>query len=233
MIFRQLFDQETGTYTYLLADAQTRQALLIDPVKEQAERDLRLLKELQLELTVLLETHVHADHITAIQVLKQAFPQAQVMLSQAAGAQGADRYLSHGDIIQLGNLELIALATPGHTNGCMSYRLPDRVFTGDTLLIRGCGRTDFQEGNAQQLYRSVMQHLFSLPDQTLVYPGHNYQGITVSSIAEEKRWNPRLADKTEAEFVALMQQLNLPEPKKIAVAVPANLKCGQMTTENL
>jgi len=228
MIFRQLFDQETWTYTYLLADADSREAVLIDSVQEQAERDLRLLQELGLTLKYLLETHVHADHITGVTRLKAAFPAAQSLVSEHSGADCADRLLQDGDRIQVGGFELQVLATPGHTNGCVSYYTPGKVFTGDTLLIRGCGRTDFQEGDAGQLYDSVTQKLFSLPAETLVYPAHNYVGLTVSSIAEEKQHNLRLAHKSRAEFIQLMSELNLPQPKKIMESVPANLKCGNL-----
>lgn len=228
MIFRQLFDSESCTYTYLLADELSREAALIDTVREQAERDARVLRELDLELKYLLETHVHADHITGVSALKQHFPKAQSVVSRLGGAPCANILSEDGQILQLGQLEIKVLATPGHTNGCVCYLSEGRVFTGDTLLIRGCGRTDFQEGDPGKLYDNITRKLFTLPDETLVYPGHNYIGLTASSIWEEKRHNPRLAGKTREEFIAIMNGLNLPYPKKIKESVPANLKCGNL-----
>lgn len=226
MIFRQLFDAESWTYTYLLADPETREAALIDSVDEQAERDARILEQLNLKLKYLLETHVHADHITGVNSLKQRFPKAQSVVSQAGGVECADHHAQEGDIFQLGAHQIQVLATPGHTDSCLSYLCKNRLFTGDTLLIRGCGRTDFQQGDAGRLYDSV-QKLFALPDDTQVYPAHNYVGETVSSIGEEKQFNPRLAHKSRDEFIAIMQALNLPQPKKIMESVPANLQCGK------
>lgn len=228
MLFRQLFDPESSSYSYLIADADSKQAALIDSVYEQTARDTRLIQELGLELKYLLETHVHADHVTGIHGLKENFPKAQSVLAKTAGVDGADLLVADGGLLELGSLKIQVISTPGHTAGCTSYYVEDRVFTGDTLLIRGCGRTDFQQGDAGQLYDSVTQKLFSLPEQTLVYPGHNYQGLTASSIGEEKRLNPRLAQTTRQQFIELMNQLNLPYPKKIDTAVPANLKCGNL-----
>lgn len=229
MIFRQLFDAESWTYTYLLADPNTREAALIDSVQEQSERDAKVLHELGLTLKYLLETHVHADHITGVSKLKTLYPSAQSVVSERAGATCADIKVNDGDPIQIGNITLQVLATPGHTDGCVSYYTDGKVFTGDALLIRGCGRTDFQQGDAGRLYDSVNTQLFTLPEETLVYPAHNYIGLTCSSIAEEKSHNPRLGKhKSRAEFIAIMNNLNLPYPKKIMESVPANLECGQI-----
>ncbi|MBS2019437.1 MAG: MBL fold metallo-hydrolase [Deltaproteobacteria bacterium] len=227
MIFRQLFDKESSTYTYLLGDPSSGEAALIDPVLEQLERDLKVVAELGLKLTVVLDTHVHADHVTAAGALR-ARTGARTHFSATGGPECADVLLADGDEIGLGATRIQALATPGHTNTCMSYVWGGRVFTGDALLVRGCGRTDFQEGDAARLWRSVHEKLFTLPDDTAVYPAHDYRGHTSSSIAEEKRHNPRLGGAaTEASFVELMSNLDLPPPAKIHEAVPANRACGQ------
>jgi glyoxylase-like metal-dependent hydrolase (beta-lactamase superfamily II)/rhodanese-related sulfurtransferase len=229
MIFRQLFDPVSSTYTYLLADPGTREALLIDPVFEQVRRDLALLRELDLKLVATLETHVHADHVTGAWLLQQRTG-SRIGLAAAAGAAGADRLLSPGDRIAFGPRWLEARATPGHTDGCMSFVLDDQrmAFTGDALLIRGCGRTDFQQGSPQQLFRSVHEQLLSLPPDCLLYPAHDYRGLTVTSVAEERRWNPRFGGQSdEGDFVETMNHLGLPHPKQMAVAVPANLRCGR------
>lgn len=229
MIFRQLFDATSATYTYLLADPGTREALLIDPVFEQARRDGALLRELGLTLIATLETHVHADHVTGAWLLQQRSG-SRILLAAAAGAAGADRTLVHGDRVAFGPRSLEVRATPGHTDGCLSYVLDDRsmAFTGDALLIRGCGRTDFQQGSPQRLYRSVHEQLLSLPSDCLLYPGHDYRGLTVTSVAEERRWNPRFGGQSdEGDFVGFMNHLGLPHPKQMAFAVPANLRCGR------
>lgn len=226
-LFRQLFDPASSTYTYLLADAG--EALLIDPVFEQAQRDAALLRELGLRLVATVETHVHADHVTAAWLHKSRSG-SRIVLAAATGAEGADRLLAHGDRVSFGSRFIEARATPGHTNGCMSYVLDDhnRAFTGDALLIRGCGRTDFQQGSAERLYRSVHEQLFKLPDPCLLYPGHDYRGLTVSSVAEERRFNPRLGgDSSVADFAGYMRHLGLAHPKLIELAVPANLRCGR------
>lgn len=227
LIFRQLFDPESATYTYLLADPETREAILIDPVRDQVERDVALLKELNLRLKYTLDTHVHADHVTSSGVLRQLLG-SQSVLSRHAGSSCADISVAQGDHIEIGRHRLRVLETPGHTDSCVSYYDPEgqRVFTGDALLIRGCGRTDFQQGNAAKLYSSITQQLFTLPKETLVYPGHDYKGRTASSIEEEVAHNPRLAHKTQAEFVDIMHSLKLDPPKRIAEAVPANMACG-------
>ncbi|WP_205519829.1 MBL fold metallo-hydrolase [Pyxidicoccus caerfyrddinensis] len=227
MIFRQLFDSESSTYTYLLGDEATRQAVLIDPVLEQVDRDLQLVSELDLTLTHVFDTHVHADHVTASGVLRER-TQATVV-GGAGGASCANVQVRHGDEVRVGQLVFQVLATPGHTDDSVSYFIGDRVFTGDALLIRGNGRTDFQNGNADQLYDSLTRVLFSLPDDTLVYPGHDYKGRTVTSIAEEKRHNPRVAGKSREEFIQIMDNLHLPKPRKIDIAVPANRACGHLT----
>ena len=229
MIFRQLFDPTSSTYTYLLADERTRQAILVDPVFEQALRDAALIEELGLRLLWTLETHVHADHVTGAWLLRERLG-SRIALSAQGGAEGADRLLGDGDRIEFGQRALEARATPGHTDGCTSYVLDDQsmAFTGDTLLIRGCGRTDFQQGDPAMLYASVQQRLFTLPDACLLYPGHDYRGLTVTSVGEEKLYNPRLGSQILCEdFVGYMKNLGLPHPKQMAVAVPANLRCGR------
>ncbi len=229
MIFRQLFDPQSSTYTYLLADSLTREALLIDPVFDHARRDAALIEELGLKLEFTLETHVHADHVTGAALLKRRLG-SQIALSKASGAEGADRYLADGDAVAFGKRSVEARATPGHTGGCLSYVLDDRsmAFTGDALLIRGCGRTDFQQGSAPLLFQSVRERLFSLPEDCLLYPGHDYRGLTASSVGEEKKYNPRLALAIhEADFTGYMTNLGLAHPKLMEVAVPANLRCGR------
>jgi len=229
MIFRQLFDPQSSTYTYLLADSATREALLIDPVFEQARRDAALLEELGLKLAWTLETHVHADHVTGAWLHKKRLG-SRIALSRDSGADGADRALVDGDRIAFGKHGLEARATPGHTSGCMTYVLDGGklAFTGDALLIRGCGRTDFQQGSPQRLFRSVRERVFSLPDECLIYPAHDYRGLTCSSVAEEKMYNPRLAESVgEGDFVGYMNHLGLAHPKQMDIAVPANLRCGK------
>jgi sulfur dioxygenase len=228
MLFRQLFDQDTWTYTYLLADPDTKEAILIDPVLEQVERDFRLLNELGLTLKYCLETHIHADHITGTGKLRE-LTGCQGIVPENAKATCADRYIKHGEVLKVGALEIEAIETHGHTDSHMSYLVNGtHVFTGDALFIRGCGRTDFQSGDAGTLYDHVTQRLFTLPDQTLVYPAHDYRGHTVSTIAEEKRLNPRFVGKDRASFIEFMNNLNLPNPKKIMEAVPANEMCGRV-----
>ena len=225
MFFKQLFDPISSTYTYLIADEASREAVLIDPVIEQVERDLQVLREHGLALKQVLETHVHADHITASLALKQATG-SQTVVPNDCMAQGYDRMVGDNDVILFGQQEILVIATPGHTAGSVSYLWRDRVFTGDTLLIGGCGRTDFQNGSAQALWHSITQKLFTLDDQVLVYPGHDYKGRRVSSIGEEKQFNARLVGKSEQEFIDTMNNLNLPLPKRIHEAVPVNLVGG-------
>lgn len=229
MIFRQLFDTNTWTYSYLLADDKTREAILIDPVFENHLRDLAMIRELDLKLRLTLDTHVHADHVTGAWLMRRA-AESSIAVSKAARAKGADRYLEDGDLIEIGSIRLLARATPGHTSGCMTFVLADQsmAFTGDTLLIRGAGRTDFQQGDASRLFRSVHTQIFSLPDQCILYPGHDYSGRTCTTVAEEKAHNPRLGEgKREEDFVGYMENLGLPHPKLIARAVPANMQCGR------
>lgn len=228
MIFRQLYDKETSTYTYLLADNKSKEAVLIDSVFEQAERDKKLINELGLNLKYLMETHVHADHITGITKMKESFPQAKSVVFKDSGNTCADIYSKDNDEFVFGDYKIKVLYTPGHTNGCVSYYTEGMIFTGDVLLIRGCGRTDFQQGNSEKLYESVYSKLFTLPDNTLVYPAHDYKGMEVSTIYEEKNFNCRLANKTKDQFVKIMSELNLPYPKKIQEAVPANIVCGNL-----
>jgi sulfur dioxygenase len=229
LIFRQLFDTASSTYTYLLGDSEAGQAVLIDPVYEHERRDRALLRELGLQLMATLDTHVHADHVTAAWLLKQRCG-SQILLSAQAGAAHADRLLKHGDRVCFGARSLEVRATPGHTNGCLSYVLDDQTmaFTGDSLLIRGCGRTDFQQGSPATLYRSVREHILSLPATCLLYPAHDYRGLTVTSVGEERRYNPRLGGAVdEADFAGYMNNLGLPHPKLMDIAVPANLRCGR------
>lgn len=225
----QLFDPSSSTYTYILFDVDTRDALLIDPVDEQLSRDLATLRAHGLKLAWTVETHAHADHITSAGVLAE-HTGARTAAPAGCGIGPAAVQLQHGDTLRFGNQVLTALHTPGHTAGSMSYVWESEgerhVFTGDTLLINGCGRTDFQSGSAEALYRSLTQVLFALPDDTIVWPGHDYQGRTHSTIAQERTSNARVAGKSEDEFVAIMNGLNLPQPKRIAEAVPANLVSG-------
>jgi len=229
LVFRQLFDPQSSTYSYLVGDARTREAVLIDPVFEQARRDAALIEELGLALRSTLETHVHADHVTGAWLLKGRLRSA-IAISAASGAQGADRYLAHGDRLDFGKRYLEVRATPGHTRGCLTYVVDDEsmAFTGDCLLIRGSGRTDFQQGDPREMYRSVRSQILTLPPTCLLYPAHDYRGLTVTSVAEERRFNPRLGgDIGEGDFVGYMNNLGLPHPKLIDIAVPANLRCGQ------
>jgi glyoxylase-like metal-dependent hydrolase (beta-lactamase superfamily II) len=229
LVFRQLFDPQSSTYTYLLGDAATGEALLIDTVFEHVRRDTALLRELGLRCVATLDTHVHADHVTGAWLMHAACGSA-IMLSEASGATNADRLLKDGDRVPFGGRHVEVRATPGHTNGCLTYVLDDHrmAFTGDSLLIRGCGRTDFQQGSPARLYRSVKEQILSLPPGCLLYPGHDYRGLTVTSVAEEQRYNPRLGgDVDEADFTGYMNHLGLPHPKLIDIAVPANLRCGR------
>jgi len=232
LLFRQFIDPETSTYTYLLADEASREAVLIDPVLEQFDRDQALIRELDLVLVYTLETHVHADHITAADRFRREIG-SKVGLGAATGVKAADLELEDGDVVRFGSMALEVCATPGHTGGCVTYLCRDQgmAFTGDALLIRGCGRTDFQQGSADALFDSVRNRIFSLPDDTLLFPGHDYKGRMLTTVGEEKRFNPRLGlDKSMADFVAIMTRLDLAYPKKIDVAVPANMECGRLDT---
>ncbi|MFP4006884.1 MAG: MBL fold metallo-hydrolase [Spirulinaceae cyanobacterium] len=229
MIFRQLFDQDTWTYTYLIADPETKEAALVDPVIEQVERDWKLIQELGLNLKYCLETHIHADHITGTGKLRE-LTGCQGIVPEQATAECADRKIRDREVVKVGNIEIEAIATPGHTTCHTAYLVNgNHLLTGDALFIRGCGRTDFQLGNPGVQYDSITQRLFTLPDDTLVYPGHDYRGHTVSTIGEEKQLNPRLVGRTREQFIELMNNLNLPDPKKIMEAVPANSACGNVS----
>lgn len=226
MIFRQLFEPLSSTYTYLVGCASTGQAVLIDPVVNSMERDLAELQRLGLRLAVTLDTHVHADHITGALHLKQRTG-SRIAAPAFDGLPCADIGIAEGTPLQVGSLQLEPLHTPGHTDGHFCYRLGERLFTGDALLIDGCGRTDFQNGSAADLYRSVTGKLFTLPDDQLVYPGHDYQGRRVSTIGQEKARNPRLGQgRSLAEFEAIMAGLKLPYPKFIDHALSGNRQCG-------
>jgi len=225
MILRQLFDRESSTYTYLIGDPGTRHAALIDPVREQIERDLTYVRELGLELTYVLETHVHADHVTAASLLRERT--GAKTAASAAGAPCVDITLRHGEVIRVGDLAVTALATPGHTDDGISYVVEGHVFTGDTLLIRGCGRSDFQNGDAGTLFDSITRVLFALPPETVVLPAHDYRGATSSTIGEEMKHNARVAGRGREDFIALMNGLDLPPPAHLATAVPANRACGR------
>jgi len=225
MIFRQLFDQVSGTYSYLLASRRGGEALIIDPVLEKVDRYLQLIKELDLNLVKAVDTHLHADHITGLGALRDRTHCITVMGEQTK-ADVVSMRLSDGDKLTIEGLTLDAVYTPGHTDDSYSFLMGDRVFTCDTLLIRGTGRTDFQNGDSRQQYESLFGRLLKLPDETLVFPAHDYKGDTVSTIGEEKRYNPRLQVKSVEEYVDLMSKLNLPNPKMMDVAVPANIKVG-------
>lgn len=229
MLFRQLFDAVSSTYTYLLGDERTREAVLIDSVFEQHARDAALIRELGLTLRYTLDTHCHADHVTGAWLMKAELG-SRIGLSGAYGATNVDLPLSHGDVVRFGAEALEIRATPGHTDGCLSFVTADRkmVFTGDALLVRGAGRTDFQQGDARRLFQSIKEQLFTLPDDCVVYPGHDYDGRTSSTIGEERLYNPRIGGGArEEDFVGYMRNLGLPHPKQIAVALPANLRSGQ------
>ena len=228
MLFRQLFDPVSSTYTYLLADPKARAAVLVDPVFEQAQRDSALIRELGLELRCTVETHVHADHVTAAWRHQQLLG-SRIIVGARTGAEGADRYVAQGEAIEFGQSALRVRETPGHTAGCITLVLDGEslALTGDCLLVRGCGRTDFQGGDAHTMYRSVHERIFTLPGACLLYPGHDYRGNTVTTVAEEREFNPRLGGAlSESDFVGYMQNLGLPHPKQIDIAVPANRRCG-------
>ncbi|XP_019154047.1 PREDICTED: persulfide dioxygenase ETHE1 homolog, mitochondrial [Ipomoea nil] len=239
LLFRQLFEKDSSTFTYLLADAlhPEKPALLIDPVDRTVDRDLSLVKELGLKLVYALNTHVHADHVTGTGLIKSKAPGVKSIISKASNAS-ADVFIEPGEKIYFGDLFLEVRATPGHTSGCVTYvtgdgsnqPYPRMAFTGDALLIRGCGRTDFQGGSSYQLYESVHSQIFSLPKDTLVYPAHDYKGFTVSTVGEEMQYNPRLT-KDKETFKEIMENLKLSYPKMMDVAVPANVVCGFQETK--
>jgi len=225
MQIRQLFDSETSTFTYLLWNEVSKEAAIIDSVREQFERDSALISELGLTLKYALETHVHADHITASGLLREHFG-ATVALHENSQSRCADQLLLEGQTMHLGNELIEVIDTPGHTNTDISYKIDGAVFTGDALMIRACGRTDFQSGSSLVLYHSITKKLFLLPENTTVYPGHDYNGRTASSIGEEKALNPYFAGVSEKEFIQKMDELNLPQPQRIDIAVPGNMACG-------
>lgn len=225
MLCRQFFDSESSTYTYLLADPSSGEALLIDPVLEAVPRYLELMDQLGVRLISAVDTHVHADHITGLGELREATECATVM-GEHSRAECVSLKLGAGDRLRVGEIALDVLYTPGHTDDSYSFVLPDRVFTGDTLLIRGTGRTDFQNGDPEAQYDSLFGKLLRLPEETLVYPAHDYNGMTVSTIGEEKRFNPRLQVGSVAAYADLMNGLALSDPRLMDVAVPANLACG-------
>lgn len=229
MLFRQLIDNETKTYTYVIASAPGREALIIDPVDTQMDQYLQIIEELDLQLVKAIDTHTHADHITALGQLREQTGCITIM-GERTRAECVSAHVRDGDMLDIDGIRLQAIYTPGHTDESFSFVLnPDKpraVFTGDVLLIRGTGRTDFQNGDAGQSWDSITQRLFTLPEETLVCPAHDYKGWTLSSIAEEKHYNPRLAGKTRDEYIDIMNNLNLPDPRLMDIAVPANLACG-------
>jgi glyoxylase-like metal-dependent hydrolase (beta-lactamase superfamily II) len=224
-MFKQMFDTESSTLTYFIVDESSREAVLIDPVASHIEDYIAMINQLSLQLKYSLETHVHADHITASGMLRERLS-IKTGVSELCGATTADMQLNDGDVLQFGAQQLMVIATPGHTAGSVSFLWNERIFTGDALLINGCGRTDFQGGDAGMLYESITKKILNLPDETLIYPAHDYNGRRVSCVAQEKAINPRLAGKTRDEFTEIMNNLNLPKPKLIDVAVLANRMCG-------
>jgi len=222
MIFRQLFDAASHTYTYLIASNKGREALIIDPVLENVNQYIKLLKELDLKLVKVIETHIHADHKSGKNILREK-TNCAIIMGDKSSADVVTMRVADEEKIKLDGIEFQAIYTPGHTSECFSFLMKDRVFTGDTLLIRGTGRTDFQNGNPKESYNSIFNRLLKLPEETLVYPAHDYKGETVSTIGEEKYFNPRLQVKSVDEYVEIMNNLNLPNPKMMDVAVPYNL----------
>ncbi len=225
MIFRQLYDSVSGTYTYLIASRRGGEALIIDPVLEKVDRYLQLVRELDLQLIKAVDTHVHADHVTGLGVLRDR-TQCITVMGEHSNVDVVSMRVAEGDKLTIEGVALDVIYTPGHTDDSYSFIMGDRVFTGDTLLIRGTGRTDFQNGSARAQYESLFGKLLRLPDDTLVFPAHDYKGDTVSTIGEEKAYNPRLQVKSVDEYIALMSKLNLPNPRMMDVAVPANLRVG-------
>ncbi|TXK94431.1 Zn-dependent hydrolase [Methylococcaceae bacterium CS1] len=233
MIFKQLFEPDTCTYTYLLACEASQKAILIDTVATELGHYKDLLENLNLKLIYTLETHVHADHVTAASLLRDQLGSKSIV-HRDAGAMCADLLVTDGIEFQVGGIEIKVLHTPGHTSGCVSYVIGERVFTGDSLLINGCGRTDFQQGDSATMYKSVTEKLFTLPPDTLIYPGHDYNGRRVSCIAQEMALNSRLGEhKSSADFIEIMQHLELPYPKYIDKALPANQACGATDSHDL
>lgn len=234
MIFQQLQDRETSTYTYFVADSKTHEGVIIDPVDENFDRDLELIKKHEIRLSWILETHIHADHVTSAFRLREATG-AKIGLGQNTKLACADRLFADAETFKTGSIEWKIIFTPGHTNGCTSYYIADEmVFTGDALLINGCGRTDFQEGSSERLFQSVREKIFALPDSIQVYPAHDYQGRTNSTIGDEKKNNPRLRlANSMQDFVKIMSDLKLDPPKHIHRAVPANMNCGKTSLQEV
>lgn len=226
ILFQQLFEPLSSTYTYIIADRSIREAAIIDPVAETFDRDLKMIEEMDVKIRYILETHIHADHVTSAARLRSRTG-ARTAVCGAAGVRGNDIGLQDGDELNLGSKKIRVIATPGHTKSCLSYFFDGLLFTGDALLIRGCGRTDFQDGDSAELYRSVREKLFIFPAETMVYPAHDYQGRTSTTIGTERRYNPRLKDGVSlSEFSRIMSELKLPPPKQIEKSVPANLRGG-------
>ncbi len=225
MLFRQLFDGESSTYTYLIAADVGREAVLIDPVKKNVSQYITLIEQLDLRLVAAMDTHLHADHVTALGELRVK-SQCETMMGEQSLAQGVSVRFRDNDVLHFDGLKFTVMYTPGHTDDSYCFLMSDRVFTGDTLFIRGTGRTDFQHGSPDQQYDSLFKRLLCLPEKTFVYPGHDYNGMTVSTIGEEIKFNPRLQVKSREEYIALMNNLNLSKPKMMDVAVPANMCCG-------
>ena len=235
MIFRQLFDSKSSTYTYLLGCGETREAVVVDPVFEQHARDTALIRELGLNVRYVLDTHCHADHVTGAWLMREVL-NARTVLSGRCGADNVDIAVGHGDVLAFGNCSLTVRATPGHTDGCVTYvtNNEDMAFTGDCLMIRGAGRTDFQAGDIPEMWRSIHEQIFTLPDDCFIYPGHDYYGRTVSTVLEEKKFNPRIGgDAREEDFTGYMENMNLPHPKLIDIALPANMKSGRPVDDQL
>ena len=235
MIFRQLFDADSSTYTYLLGCGDTLNAVVIDPVYEQHARDTALIRELGLKVRYVLDTHVHADHVTGAWLLRTALG-ADIVLSARYAVDNVDVPVDHGDVLAFGNCSLAVRATPGHTNGCLTYvtNSQDMAFTGDCLMIRGAGRTDFQAGDEHTMWHSIHEQIFTLPDDCLIYPGHDYFGRTASTVGEEKKYNPRIGgDAREEDFVGYMANLQLPHPRLLDIAVPANMHSGKPEGDQL
>lgn len=226
MKIRQLFDYDTWTYTYLIWDESTKQAAIIDSVAEQVERDLQHIEELGLSLKYALETHIHADHITAAGPIRQRTG-AQIVIHKNSGSECADILAEEGDVFSLGEQPIKVLHTPGHTNNDITYLIDGAAFTGDTLMVRDCGRTDFQLGSNKNMYHSLTEKLFKLPEDTMVFPAHDYKGFSQSTIGEEKQFNNRVGqNKSYQDFSTIMDNMNLPNPKRIDIAVPGNMQCG-------
>jgi glyoxylase-like metal-dependent hydrolase (beta-lactamase superfamily II) len=228
MKIRQLFDYDTWTYTYLIWDEATMEAAVIDSVLERVERDMQHIKELGLKVKYLLETHIHADHITGSGPMRKQ-TKAQIVVHKNSGSECADILAVEGDTFKLGHQEINVLHTPGHTNNDITYLIEGAAFTGDTLMVRDCGRTDFQLGSNENLFHSLTEKLFTLPEETMVFPAHDYKGFSQSTIGEEKQFNSRVGSgKSFQDFSTAMDNLNLPNPKRIDVAVPGNLQCGNL-----